>query len=149
MAIKLNQDAVVGAVFVLLGAAFALASWRTLPVGTAAQMGAGFLPFFVGLALLGCGGVLLYQARVTAVGVPTIAWAVLLKLLCLFLMYGAALSHLGLLPGIALLLLGSRLFYPTLGWRRLLALTVVTLVLMWCLVSLVLGLNLPLWPGQY
>ncbi len=146
-----RRDFVVGLTFVALGGAYAVAALSTLPMGTAARMGSGFLPFFVALGLLVCGLVLLYQVGRTTHPVavrPSIAWGVLLKLSSLFLAYGGALYYLGLLPAVGLLLLGSRLFYPDLGWRRLLGLLVLTLLALWALVVWVLQLNVPLWPGQ-
>lgn len=149
---QIDQDWVVGLLFVLVGAAFAVAAPLTLQVGTAAQMGPGFLPFYMGLGLLGCGLVLLWQVGrgiYVASGLPEIAWGVLFKLVCLFVVYGLALSQLGLLPSMAVLLVGCRLFYPSLRWWQLSVLLVLTLAALWGLVSWVLRLNLPLWPGQY
>lgn len=142
----------VGLAFVLIGSVFALAAALTLSMGTAAQMGPGFLPFYTALGLIGCGLLLVIKSFVLthlAVAMPVVEWAVLLKLASLFLAYGFALRYLGLLPAMALLLWGGRWFYPALGWRRLLGMMGATLMAIWLLVSRVLHISLPLWPGQY
>jgi hypothetical protein len=51
------RDAVGGALLVAVGAAFAIYSWIHYPLGTVTRMGAGMVPFSLGVILAVLGGV--------------------------------------------------------------------------------------------
>lgn len=103
-----RDDVLAGGIFIALGLAFALGA-RSYELGTALKMGPGYVPFVLGglLALLGIGVIVdgLRLARLSEEDTPTeqapragLPWRAIALMSVAFLVFGAGVRPLGLVP---------------------------------------------------
>ncbi|EHD20062.1 MULTISPECIES: tripartite tricarboxylate transporter TctB family protein [Brenneria] len=149
MSRRINQpDALSGLLYLLLGGAFAIVAWRHYPLGSAARMGPGFLPFWLGtlLMLIGC-WVLAQGIRSRfAERLPPTNRRALGLVAGSIVAFALALPWCGLLFAIVLMVLAATLAAPHASLLRAAALGG-SLALFSALVFVKgLGLPLPLWP---
>lgn len=150
MLVRLRPDLLSGALFVLLGAGFALSA-RHLPFGTTARMGPGYFPMVLSLLLIAIGAVLVLKGLTAEEAVETrLATRGLPFLLAAPLAFGLALEPLGFLPAVVLAaflstLAGNRFRLVPALWT-----TIVLTALCWGVFVRGLGLQLPIlgtWSG--
>jgi hypothetical protein len=136
------RDATAGAIFIVIGAAFALGT-RGLDMGTPLKMGPGFFPLMLAgiLMLLGLGIVATAFAG-NGEPVGTIPWRGLAYLLPAPVAFGMTVQGLGLVGALALAVaissFASRRATPLLGAVMTLGLTA------FCIAVFTYGLGLPL-----
>jgi hypothetical protein len=103
---KLNRsDAAAGAIFVIIGAGFALGS-RTLEIGSTFRMGPGYFPLLLSFLLM-LVGLVIVVGSFAGRGEPLTAvpWRGLLLVLPAPVLFGLTVRKLGLLPAIVLTVL--------------------------------------------
>jgi len=147
MRIRNRRDFWAGAMFVVIGVAFAAFS-QAYTLGTPARMGPGFFPTMLGvlLALLGAA---IVAASITAVDhkqVETVRWRPLALILLSVLVFAIALPRLGVIASIALLVGISSLAADDFRWKETLVSIVVLVALSWLVFVKGLDLQFPVWP---
>lgn len=138
-------DLLAGAIFSVIGAAFAAYAWRYLDLGTPFRMGPGFFPVLLGLLLtalgLGIAGGGLF-GRPTAIG--ALPWRAMLLLTLSPIVFGMTIRSLGLAPATALAVVIAAFASPTITPARAVVVTL-ALTAFCCLIFVVaLGQPLPL-----
>ncbi|KRE09709.1 hypothetical protein ASE63_04030 [Bosea sp. Root381] len=110
MAFTLNKRALSSLLFILIGGGFAAMSWFQHPLGTAASMGRGFFPFWVGLTLAALGSLGLVRSQaLEGDGGIAIAWRPFIHIIGAVLLFAILLPEGGLyLATLAGTLLASR-----------------------------------------
>ncbi|PWC16791.1 tripartite tricarboxylate transporter TctB family protein [Brenneria corticis] len=149
MSRRINQpDALSGLLYLLLGGAFAIVAWRHYPLGSAARMGPGFLPFWLGALLMLIGIWVLAQGIRSRLAerLPPTNWRALGLVAGSIAAFALALPWCGLLFAIVLMVLVATLAAPNAPLFRA-AVLGGSLALFSALVFVKgLGLPLPLWP---
>ncbi|RIK92724.1 MAG: hypothetical protein DCC72_09145 [Burkholderiales bacterium] len=128
MRIRNHRDFRAGAMFVVIGVAFAAFS-QSYALGTPARMGPGFFPTMLGvlLALL-------------------VRWRPLVLILLSVLVFAIGLPRLGVVVSIALLVGISSLAAEDFRWKETLASIAVLIALSWLVFVKGLDLQFPVWP---
>jgi Tripartite tricarboxylate transporter TctB family len=144
-----QKDFVAGLLYITLGAAVAIMSWG-YEIGTPYNMGPGFFPFGVGIALALVGACvfatsILPDAEHAKIG----SWPLkrLVIVLLSVVLFGILLEPLGMLIAVPVLLGVSFYAHPEFSWRELLFLIVFLVPFTWAVFVLLLGLQFPLWPS--
>lgn len=144
-----QKNFVTGMVYFVFGTTVAIMSWG-YEIGTPYNMGPGFFPFGVGvaLALTGCFvfiSSILPGATQSSIGSwPLKQLAIVILSVVLF---GLLLEPMGLLVAVPVLLGVSFYAHPDFSWRELLLLIVLLVPFTWVVFVLLLGLQFPLWPS--
>jgi hypothetical protein len=143
-----QKNFVTGLLYIVFGMAVAIVA-AGYEIGTAYNMGPGFFPFGVGIALAII-GVCVLVAAVLPSATPSALGAWPLKSLAIVLvsvvLFGLLLEPLGLLIAVPVLLGVSSLAHPEFSWRALLLLIVLLVPFTWVIFVLLLGLQFPLLP---
>jgi hypothetical protein len=157
-----RNDLLCGAIFVLIGAAFAANALAELPIGTAVRMGPGYFPLVLAglLVLLGIGiaasgigtatpvpAVLHPPETVPAIGVQAALarlgpWRGVVAILASPIIFGLGIQPLGLIPSLA-----AAVFVASFASRRmtpLFAVVMTAMLTLFCYLVFVIGLRLPL-----
>ena len=146
-----RKDALSGLLFMGL-AAFGLWVSRNYPVGTASNMGTGYMPRLLLWLLLGLGGLILVAGLRKADGLAEtgasggVAWRPVVFVTSSLVVFGLALERLGLVLAIVLLTgIGAAAGRGMRPLETLIA-TLVLIVLCWLIFIVGLSLTIPLWP---
>jgi hypothetical protein len=145
--IRSQSDFWCGLIFVAIGVAFLIMA-RNYRMGSAARMGPGYFPTWLGglLALLGL--TLTVPSFVTAGdGFPRLHLRPMLALLASILVFALALQPLGFVIALMLLVVIASFAEPELGLFRAIGVGVLLTVFSVAIFSYLLGLPLPLWPS--
>lgn len=110
MAFTLNKRALSSLLFILIGVGFAAMSWLEHPLGTAASMGRGFFPFWVGLTLAALGSLGLFRSQALSEDERiALAWRPFVCIIGAVVLFGLLLPEWGLyVASLAAALLASR-----------------------------------------
>jgi hypothetical protein len=156
MARTQRRDVIAGVFLVIVGTAFAIAA-RHYPFGTIARFGAGFFPFWLGVALASLGVLLALSSLLGAGdGKPEIATVLATMDLRSFtvvigsvVLFGITLTRFGLLLSIVILVLVSSLGSRELRWGSTFAAAM--LLAAGCSAVFVygLGLTVPVLPAAF
>lgn len=142
-----NQDALAGALFLLIGA-ITSASALGYALGTVRRMGPGYFPLLLGLLLAGLGLALIVQAWRRAV--VAIEWGRIRPLIFVLgglAFFGLALDALGFVLANILFVCVTSYAGSEFRWKEAIILSL-ALTLMAALVFIVgLNLQIPLWPA--
>jgi putative tricarboxylic transport membrane protein len=151
-----RRDVIAGVFLVIVGTAFAIAA-RHYPFGSMARFGAGFFPFWLGVALASLGVLLAVSSLFDAGrGEPEIATVLATIDLRSFtvvigsvVLFGLILTRLGLLLSVVILVLVSSLGSREIRWGS--TLTAAVLLATGCSVVFVygLGLTVPVLPAAF
>jgi hypothetical protein len=137
-----NRDLWAGLVFVAVGAC-ALALGRDLATGSAADMGEGYVPRAVAVALVALGAFIAAAAWVRgSTPLEPVSWRPLLFVTGAILAFAAALQPLGLLAAVAAAAVTANCAGRPLAWRPLLVL--VAALSLGVVALFIWGLGLPL-----
>ena len=143
-----QKNVVTGLLYIVLGVTVAIAA-AGYEIGTAYNMGPGFFPFGVGIALAIVGVCVLATAMLPG-ALPSQLGAWPLKSLAIVLvsvvLFALLLEPLGLLIAVPVLLGISALAHPDFSWRELLLLVVLLVPFTWVVFVVLLGLQFPLLP---
>lgn len=157
MKIKSQKDFFAGLLFLALGLAFAWGAWG-YGVGSAAQMGPGYVPLALGLLLAAIGALLMFKASTiqseSGDKIAPWAWRPLLAIVAANAAFalGVAglpswgLPPLGLVPAVLALVLLACLAAPAQRWGQALLLALALAAGSALLSQSVLHLPLALWP---
>lgn len=147
--IRSHQDFASGVMFIIAGAAFAILA-RSYRMGTASSMGPGYFPFWLGVALVLLGAVVVAQSlsrkgvvdRIPRWDIKTLLW-----ILGSVVLFGLLLQPLGLVLSLVVLVLVSSMASHEFTWKGAIG-TAVVMVLM-SLGAFVYGLKLQfsVWPA--
>lgn len=147
MRLRIGQQTASSLFFLAFGAA---TFWISLgmPIGTAAEMGVGFVPWLLSLGCIGVGAILLLTAVLTKDRGEAVAIEVrpMLFVTAMIVGFAALLPILGLPLTVGLLVLAAGASGETFDWR-LLSLTAVGLAAGSAfLFAVLLRLQVPVWP---
>jgi hypothetical protein len=140
---RLNRrDAASGAIFVAIGAAFALGA-HSLEIGSALRMGPGYFPLVLSFILVAVGLVII-ATSFTGPSEPLtpVPWRGLILVLAAPVLFGLSVRKLGLLPAIVLAALVS--VYASRRATPGLAIVLCVALTLFCLGVFSYGLGLPL-----
>lgn len=144
-----QKNGVTGALYTVFGAAAAIMS-SGYEIGTPYNMGPGFFPFGVGVALAIVGLCVTVSALLPSAVPQSIGswpWKTLAIVLGSVVLFGLLLEPLGLLIAVPVLLTVSAFAHPEFSWRSVLLLIVLLLPFTWVVFVLLLGLQFPLLPA--
>ncbi|HWI77884.1 MAG TPA: tripartite tricarboxylate transporter TctB family protein [Ramlibacter sp.] len=149
VAIRNQKNFAAGVLYIAAGSTFA-AGALFYKMGSAARMGPGYFPFWLGLLLAAIGVVVLagsLRARAPADALPKLDWQVLAWIVASVVLFGLLLTRAGLVISLATLVLVSSRASHEFKWKG--AVLNALLLLAMCLGAFVfgLGLQLPLWPS--
>ncbi|AMR79379.1 conserved hypothetical protein, DUF1468; putative TRANSMEMBRANE PROTEIN [Cupriavidus taiwanensis] len=149
MRIRSQKDFASGLMFILVGFGF---SWvaRGYSMGTAAKMGPGYFPFWLGIVLALLGALVLFGSLSSKSEEDSLArWDIktLLWILGSVVLFGLLLKPLGMVLSVLVLVLVSSMASHEFSWKGAI-LNAVILVLI-SLGAFVYGINLqmPVWPA--
>ncbi|PVY81397.1 MULTISPECIES: tripartite tricarboxylate transporter TctB family protein [Cupriavidus] len=149
MRIRSQKDFASGLMFILVGFGF---SWvaRGYSMGTAAKMGPGYFPFWLGIVLALLGALVLFGSLSSKTEEDSLArWDIktLLWILGSVVLFGLLLKPLGMVLSVLVLVLVSSMASHEFSWKGAI-LNAVILVLI-SLGAFVYGINLqmPVWPA--
>jgi hypothetical protein len=149
LAIRNQKNFAAGLLYIGAGGAFAIGAFF-YNMGSAARMGPGYFPFWLGLLLAAIGLVVLASSmrpRSPPGPLPKFDWKVLAWILASVASFGVLLTPLGLVISLLVLVLVASRASHEFRWKGA-VLNALLLVAM-CLGAFVwgLGLQLPLWPS--
>ena len=132
-----TQNLLAGTLFVAIGAAFAATSLLNLPVGTAQQMGPGYFPLVLGLAIAA------QDFGRPSVALTRIPWRGVVLILAAPLLFGVLITRLGIAPTVFLVVFVSSFASRRMTVWRALVIAVALTVLCWLIFKLGLGIAAP------
>ena len=149
MQVKNKQDFWSGVMFLVIGVAFALKA-TTYSMGTAARMGPGYFPFWLG-TLMACLGVVILVTALRPSAVETVIDKFDFKILGIIVgaivLFAFILRPLGLITSMFLLVIISSLASHEHNWRVSIQNAVFLTLLCWLSFVKGLGLVFPIWPA--
>ena len=149
MQLRNKQDFWSGVMFVALGLGFA-GQATSYQMGTAARMGPGYFPFWLGIVLALLGAIVLISslsAKATETQVDRFEWRIALLVLGSVVIYGVVLKFLGVYISVFLLVIISSLASHEFNWKVAAANGIFLVVFVYLAFIKGLGLIFPLWPS--
>jgi len=148
MQLRNKQDFWAGVMFVILGLGFAYQA-TSYQMGTAARMGPGYFPFWLGMCLAALGAVVALTAlspKSEETSVDRFDFKILGIIIVTVILFGVLLRPLGLYLSLFLLVVGSSLASHDFSWKVAVANGIFLMV--FCHLAFIKGLGLifPLWP---
>ena len=149
MQLKNRQDFWSGVMFVALGLGFA---WKatSYQMGTAARMGPGYFPFWLGLVLALLGVIVLlgsFSKNALETKVDKFDWRIAGLVVGSVLLYGFILRPLGVYLSVAILVIVSSLASHEFSWKVAIGNAIFLVVFSYLAFIKGLGLIFPLWPS--
>ncbi len=149
MQLKNRQDFWSGVMFVALGLGFA---WKatSYQMGTAARMGPGYFPFWVGLVLALLGVIVLltsFSKNAVETKVDKFDWRIAGLVVGSVLLYGFILRPLGVYLSVAILVIVSSLASHEFSWKIAVGNAIFLVIFSYLAFIKGLGLIFPLWPS--
>jgi len=151
MHIKNKQDFWSGVMFVALGIAFAIGATK-YSMGTAARMGPGYFPFWLGICLAGLGAIVALASlspRATDTHIDRFHWKVAGIIVSSVVLCGLVFSFLGVYISIFLLVIVCSVAAHDHSWKVSVATGLFMVVFTWLAFIKGLGLIFPLWPSFF
>ncbi|MFA5489505.1 MAG: tripartite tricarboxylate transporter TctB family protein [Candidimonas sp.] len=148
MQIKNKQDFWAGVMFVVLGIGFALGATQ-YSMGTAARMGPGYFPFWLGICLAALGAIVSLGAmssKATKTPMEKFDWQIVVVIIGSVTLCGVLLNWLGIYISIFLLVFLSSLASHEFSWKVAAATGFFLVLLVYGAFIKGLGLIFPLWP---
>jgi len=149
--VRNRQDFWSGAMFIALGGAFALKA-TSYSMGTAARMGPGYFPFWLGIVLALMGAVVLMTSlakRAPETEITRFDFRILLLVVGSVTLYGFVLRPLGLYLSVFLLVLVSSFASHEFNWKVAVANGLFLVLFSYVAFIRGLGLIFPLWPAAF
>lgn len=148
MQIRNKQDFWSGIMFIVVGAGFALGA-TSYSMGTAARMGPGYFPFWLGICLTLLGAAVAFSSlskKAELAEVEKFNWKIALIVIGAVVICGASLNYLGVYISIFLLVMISSFASHDFSWPVTLMTAVALVIFVWLAFIKGLGLVFPLWP---
>lgn len=137
--------------FIAIGGAFSVQATE-YSMGSAARMGPGYFPFWLGIVLALMGAVVLISALAKSADTTTITrydFRILFLVIGSVVLYGFALRYLGLYISVFLLVLVSSLASHEFNWKVAVANGLFLVAFSYLAFIRGLGLIFPLWPSVF
>ncbi|SAI45435.1 membrane protein [Bordetella ansorpii] len=149
MQLRNKQDFWSGVMFIALGLGFA---WQatSYQMGTAARMGPGYFPFWLGLVLALLGAVVLLGSlskKATETSVDKFDWRIVALVIGSVVLYAVILRPLGVYISVAVLVIVSSLASHEFSWKVAVGNAIFLVVFSYLAFIKGLGLIFPLWPS--
>ena len=149
MQLRNRQDFWSGVMFIVLGLGF---SWQasSYQMGTAARMGPGYFPFWLGLVLALLGAIVLISAlckKATETAVEGFDWRIVFLVVGSVVLYALILKPLGVYLSVFVLVVVSSLASHEFSWKVAVANGIFLVVFSYLAFIKGLGLIFPLWPS--
>ena len=148
MRIRNKPDFWAGIMFIGIGLGFALGATK-YSMGTAARMGPGYFPFWLGICLAIMGVVVALSGvskKAVKEEIAKFDWKIFFIIIGAVVLCGAVFSFLGVYVSVFLLVMISSLASHEYNWKIALATSVFLLLVVWLAFIEGLGLIFPLWP---
>lgn len=148
MQLRNKQDFWAGVMFVALGLGFAYQA-TSYQMGTAARMGPGYFPFWLGICLAALGAVVALTAlspKASETKVEKFDFKILGIIIASVVLFGILLRPLGLYLSLFILVVSSSLASHEFSWKVAIANAIFLVVFCWLAFIKGLGLIFPLWP---
>lgn len=149
MLIKNKQDFWSGVMFATVGLSFALGATK-YSLGTAARMGPGYFPFWLGICLAVLGAVVCITAmsdKAEHSELEKFNWKLAFIIIGSVVLSGIALNYLGVYLSTFLLVVISSLASHEFNWKVAVANGLFLVLFVWVAFIKGLGLIFPLWPA--
>jgi hypothetical protein len=149
MQLRNKQDFWSGVMFVTLGLGFAYKA-TSYSMGTAARMGPGYFPHWLGIAMAILGAVILLtslRAKAEETTVDRFDFKILAIIVGAIVIFGFCLRPLGLIISLFLLVAISSLASHEHSWKVSILNAIFLVVLCWLSFVKGLGLIFPIWPA--
>ena len=149
MQLRNKQDFWSGVMFIAIGAGFA---WKatSYSMGTAARMGPGYFPFWLGIVLALIGAIVLIgslSTKATETTIDRFDWRIVVLVVGSVILYGAVLRPLGLYVSVFLLVVVSSFASHEFNWKIAVANGIFLVIFSYLAFIKGLGLIFPLWPA--
>jgi len=147
--IKSERDFWSGLMFLVVGIVFAVGA-RNYPLGVSARPGPGYFPLLLSIIMAILGAIVLFKALTieTEGGdkIGSIAWRPLVIIVASIAVFGAAITPLGMVVTIPILIFITSLAGDEFGWKGVLLNSIVLTFGSWVIFIWGLKLTIPLWP---
>ncbi|MFC3339788.1 tripartite tricarboxylate transporter TctB family protein [Paracandidimonas soli] len=148
MRIRNKPDFWAGVMFIAIGLGFALGATK-YSMGTAARMGPGYFPFWLGISLALIGAVVSLgglSKKAEAEEIGRFDWKIFLIIIGAVVLCGTVFTFLGVYISVFLLVMVSSVASHDFDWKVALGTAVFILIFVWLAFIKGLGLIFPLWP---
>lgn len=148
MQLKNRQDFWSGIMFVAIGAGFALGA-TSYSMGTAARMGPGYFPFWLGVVLAILGAIVTISAmteKAEETQLDRFDWKITIVIIGSVALSGVLLNYLGVYITVFLLVVLSSFASHEFSWKVAIATALFLVLFVWLAFIKGLGLIFPLWP---
>jgi hypothetical protein len=147
--IKSERDFWSGLMFLVVGIVFAVGA-RNYPLGVSARPGPGYFPLLLSIIMAILGAIVMFKALTieTEGGdkIGSIAWKPLVIIVAAIAVFGTAITPLGMVVTIPILIFITSLAGDEFGWKGVLANSIVLTFGSWVIFIWGLKLTIPLWP---
>jgi len=147
--IKSERDFWSGLMFLVVGIVFAVGA-RNYPLGVSARPGPGYFPLLLSIIMAILGAIVMFKALTieTEGGdkIGSIAWKPLVIIVAGIAVFGTAITPLGMVVTIPILIFITSLAGDEFGWKGVLANSIVLTFGSWVIFIWGLKLTIPLWP---
>ena len=149
MKIKSERDFWSGLMFLVVGIVFAVGA-RNYPLGVSARPGPGYFPLLLSIIMAILGAIVMFKALTieTEGGdkIGSIAWKPLVIIVAAIAVFATAITPLGMVVTIPILIFITSLAGDEFGWKGVLANSIVLTFGSWVIFIWGLKLTIPLWP---
>lgn len=151
MRIRRQTDFLAGMMFILVGSSFSFVA-RGYSMGTAAKMGPGYFPFWLGLVLAVLGAVVaLSSVSMKSEEDKMARWdpKTLLWILGSVVLFGLVLKPLGMILSVVVLVLVSSMASHEFSWKGAVLNAIVLVVISTGAFVYGINLQMPVWPAAF
>lgn len=148
MSLYAPRDTIGGGVLVAAGLFVSSYAYATMPLGTVARMGPGFMPFVLGFLLAGLGLFIALGSLKDRMPLPVFNWRAFLAVVGAILAFSFLARPLGMVPAVAAVLILASLAEMKITKWQFIALVIALPSVAYLTFSVGLGVPLPLfkWP---
>lgn len=149
MQLRNKEDFWSGIMFVVLGVGFALGA-TSYSMGTAARMGPGYFPFWLGVLLATLGAYVAltaFKSNAEETEVGKFDWPIILIIILSVAGVGVIFNYLGVYISIFLLVLVSSFASHVFNWKVAVITGIALVIFVWAAFVKGLGLIFPQWPA--
>jgi hypothetical protein len=150
MKIKSQRDFWSGLMFLVVGVVFAIGA-TNYSLGASARPGPGYFPLLLSIIMAILGAIVLFKSLTieTEGGDPIgeVAWRPLLVIVAAIAVFGATISHLGMVISVPILIFISSFAGDEFKWKGVLVNAIVLTLFSWLVFIWGLKLTIPMWPS--
>ena len=149
MKIRNQRDFGAGIMYMVIGLFFAIVATR-YPMGTAAKMGPGYFPFYLGLLMVLLGLLVLVRsmgAKASIEAIPKFNWKIIAQITGAVVLYALLLPRMGFLVAVVVLVLVSANASKDFTWKGSLLNAAFLVIFTYSVFVVGLNLQFPLLPA--